>query len=80
MKKLNKFIKLTKNYDEDSDDGYIFEIDLEYPKDLHDFHFDLASLPEIMEINKCNKLVCNLHDKNNYVVYIRNLKQVLNMD
>ena len=31
-----------------------------------------------MKINKCNELVCNLHDKNNYVVYIRSLKQALN--
>ena len=30
-----------------------------------------------MKINKCNKLVCNLYDKNNYVVHIRTLKQVL---
>ena len=31
-----------------------------------------------MKINKCNKLVCNLYDKNNYVVHIRSLKQTLN--
>ena len=31
-----------------------------------------------MKINKCNRLVCNLYDENNYVVYIRSLKQVLN--
>ena len=24
-----------------------------------------------MKINKCNKLVCNLYDKNKYVVHIR---------
>ena len=30
-----------------------------------------------MKINKCNKLVCNLYDKNN-VFHIRNLKQALN--
>ena len=31
-----------------------------------------------MKINKCNKLVCNLYDKKNYVTHIRNLKQALN--
>ena len=41
-------------------------------------HSDLPFLPERMKINKCNELVCNLHDKNNYVVYIRSLKQALN--
>ena len=31
-----------------------------------------------MKINKCNKLLCNLYDKNNYVVHISSLKQALN--
>ena len=30
-----------------------------------------------MEINKCNKLACNLHDKENYVIHVRALKQAL---
>ena len=54
---------LIKIYDEESDKGYIFEVDVEYPKDLHDLHSDLQVLPERMKINKCNKLVCNLYDK-----------------
>ena len=41
-------------------------------------HSDLPFLPKRMKINKCNKLVCSLHDKNNYVVYIRSFKQTLN--
>ena len=44
---------------------------------MHDLHSDLPFLPERMKINKCNKLVCNLYDKNNYVVHIRALKQAL---
>ena len=35
-KKLDEFIKLIKNYGDDSDGGYILEIDVEYPKNLHD--------------------------------------------
>ena len=31
-----------------------------------------------MKIDKCNKLVCNLYDKKNYIVHIRSLKQALN--
>ena len=69
---------ILKNYDEDSDKGYILEVDDEYPKNLYDLHSDLPFLPERMKVNKCNKLVCNLHDKNNYVVHIRSLKQALN--
>ena len=44
---------------------------------MHDLHSDLAFLPERMKINKCNKLVCNLYDKKDYVVHIRSLKQAL---
>ena len=75
MLKFNEdFIK---NYDEDSDKGYILELDVKYPKRIHNRHCDLPFLPERMEINKCNKLVCNLYDKKNYVVHIRSLKQAL---
>ena len=66
-----------KNYDENSNIVYILLADIEYPKELHDLHSDLPFLPERIKINKCCKLVCNLYDKKNYVVYIRNLKQAL---
>ena len=66
------FIK--KNYDKDSSKGYILEVDIGYLKDLHDLHSDLPFLPEKVKINKCNKLVCNLYDKKNYVANQRTLK------
>ena len=76
---MSKFTKeFIKNYDEDSDKGYILEVDVNYPENLHDLHSDLSFLPERMKINKCTKLVCNLYDKENYVVHIRALKQALN--
>ena len=67
-----------KSYDKDNDKGYILEVVLEYPKNLHDLHSDLPFLPERMKIDKCNKLVCNLYDKKEYVVHIRSLKEALN--
>ena len=67
-----------RNYDEDSNKGYILEVDVKYPKKLHDLYSDFPFLLERMEINKCNKLVCTLYDKKNYVVHIRTLKQALN--
>ena len=77
-KNISKFNEdFTKDYDEDSDKGYILEVEVEYPKNLHDLHSDLPFLLERMKINKCNKVVCNLYDKNNYVVHIRSLKQAL---
>ena len=67
-----------KNYNENDKKGYILEVDIKYPKKLHDLHSDLPFLPERMEINKCKKLVCNLYDKKKYVVHINSLKQALN--
>ena len=59
VSKINEdFIK---NYDEDSDKGYILEVDVKYPKNLHDLHSDLPFLPERMKIDKRNKLICNLY-------------------
>ena len=75
MLKFNEGFR--KSYDEDSDKGYIFEVDVEYPRNLNYLHSDLPFLPERMKINKCIKLVCNLSDENNYVVHVRSLKQAL---
>ena len=66
-----------KNYHEESDIGYLFVVDVEYPKNLHMLHSDLPFLPGRMKSNKCNKLVCNLNDKENYPAHILALKQAL---
>ena len=67
-----------KNYNENDKKGYMFEVDIKYPKKLHDLNSDLPILPERMEINNCKKLVCNLYNKKKYVVHINSLKQALN--
>ena len=67
-----------KNYDENIDKGHILEVDVKYPKKVHDLHSDLPFLPKRMEIDKCKKLVCNLCNKKKYVVHIKSLKQALN--
>ena len=51
------------NYDEDSNKGYIIEVDVECPKDLHNFHSNLPFLSGRMKIEKSSKLVCNFYDK-----------------
>ena len=66
-----------KNYDENGDKGYIFEVDVEYPKKLRSVDSDLPFLPERMKINKCGKLVCNIRNKENYIIHISSLKQAL---
>ena len=68
-----------KNYNKNNNkDNDIFEVDVRYPKRLHDLHSDLPFLPERMEINKCKKLVCNLSNKKKYVIHVNSLKQALN--
>ena len=64
-----------KNYDSHSDMGYIFYLNINYPKELYELHRDLPFLPDRMEVNKVNKLVASVHDKNNYVMHIYALKQ-----
>ena len=44
-------------------------------KRLHELHNNLPSLPERIKIKKP---VPNFHDKTEYVIHIRNLKQTLN--
>ena len=36
---------------------------LNIKKKLHDLHSDLLFLPKRLKIDKCKKLVCNLHNK-----------------
>ena len=50
--KINE--EFIKNYNENDKKGYIFEVDVKYPKKLHELHSDLPFLPERMKINKCN--------------------------
>jgi len=59
--------------------GYIFEVDLEYPKELHDIHNDYPLAPERMEINKVEKLVPNFRKKSKYIVHGRNLALYLQL-
>ena len=59
--KINE--EFIKDYNENNKKGYIFEVDVKYPKKLHDLHSDLPFLPERMEINKYKNLVCNLYNK-----------------
>ena len=78
-KRLSKFDeRFIKSYDGKSDKGNFVEVDVEHPKNLFSFHSDLPFLPERKKIEKCNKLVCDFHEKKNYVVHIKALKQALN--
>ena len=67
-----------KNYNEENDEGYFLKVDVQYLEKLHDLQNGLPFLPERMKIKKIEKLVPNLHDKTEYFIHIRNLKQALN--
>ena len=67
-----------KNYDENSDEQYFLEVDVKYPKNSFNLHRDLPFLPERKKVGKFNNLVHDFHDKKNYVVHIKALKQALN--
>ena len=60
-----------------TDKGYLLEVDVSYPKELHNPHNDLPFMCERMKINGVEKLVPNLRDKKNYVIHIQALNQAL---
>ena len=78
------------NLRDDSEDGYIYEVDLHYPTKLHNQHNDYPLAPESLVIDRemysptqqsvfpesipQKKLTPNLRDKTRYVVHYRNLK------
>ena len=45
----------TKNYNEESDEGYFLEVDVQYLEKLHDLRNDLLFLSERMKIEKVEK-------------------------
>ena len=59
----------------------ILEVDLEYPKELHDLHNDYPLAPEkiMMCKTKVEKLIPNLRGKEKYVIHYKNLKQYLDL-
>ena len=69
---------LLKKYNEESDEGYFFEVNVQYPERSLDIHNDLPFLPERIKIEKVEKLAANLHDKTKYVIHMKNLKQAVN--
>ena len=57
----------------------ILEVDLEYPRSLHDLHSDYPLAPKQIKVNKVDKLIPNLWNKKKYVIHYENLKQYLSL-
>ena len=67
-----------RNHNKESDEGYFLKADVQYLEKLDELHNNLPFSPERMKIEKVEKLVANLHDKAQFDIHIRNLKQALN--
>lgn len=77
------------NLPDDSETGYIFEVDLHYPESLHSTHSDFPFCAEKQQLpkqafeilkekaSKFPKLLLTLFDKEKYVIHYQMLKQAL---
>lgn len=74
---VEKYIEIQKK----TGKGCIFEVDLEYPKELHSKHNDFPLCPENVKIDKHSvKKLCNtLFDKEKHVIHYENLLQCLQL-
>ena len=59
------------------DHGYLLEVDVTYPRELHDYHNDLPFMCAKMKLNGVEKLVPNLYYKKKYIIHIKALKQAI---
>ena len=57
--------------------GYLLEADVDYPRELHDYHNNLPFLCKKIKVNGVEKLVPNLYNKEKYVIHVKALKQAL---
>ena len=61
----------------DTNQGFIFEVDLDYRNSLWETHNDYSLAPEKLKVDKIDKLICSFLPKKHYVVHYKNLKQYL---
>lgn len=67
------------NVSNTAEKGYVLEVDLDYPENLHDFHNDFPFCPENFKppSSKHIKLIPNLNNKRNYIIHYTLLKQCI---
>ena len=62
-----------------SNKGYVFEVDLDYPKSLWKLHNDYPLAPEPTIVDGVEKLIGHFRPKKEYIIHYQNLKQYLSM-
>lgn len=64
---------------DNSEYGFMMEVDIEYPESLHDLHNDYPFCCEHLNVGDSTqkKLVLTLYDKQNYVIHYRMLKAAI---
>ncbi|CAN8026734.1 unnamed protein product, partial [Ixodes persulcatus] len=62
---------------DDVPEGYILEVDLDFPRELHDSHADFPLAPEKRGSER--KLLLTFYPKRNYIIHYRNLKLYLGL-
>ncbi|CAI6359127.1 unnamed protein product [Macrosiphum euphorbiae] len=65
--------------DDTSPIGRVYEVDVSYPRHLHNGHNDLPFLPQnsVPRGSKVRKLMATFEKKENYIVHYRNLQQAI---
>ena len=59
--------------------GFVLEVDLEFPEEIHDYFSDIPPCPEkiIPPNSSQEKLVASLYSKRKYVLHLKNLMRTL---
>lgn len=77
--KVKDITQFKNNNPNNTNHGYLFEVDLEYPRDLWKSYNDYPLAPEKIKIDNVEKLAGNFYPKFHYVLHYRNLKQFLSL-
>jgi len=57
----------------------IVDVDLEYPKEIHEYNNDYPLAPESVKVDKVEKLIPNLFYKERYVIHHETLKSYIKL-
>ena len=65
--------------DDTSPIGRVYEVDVSYPRHLHNDHNDLPFLPQnsVPRGSKVRKLMATFEKKENYIIHYRNRQQAI---